>query len=106
MPKFNLSTMSVDSLLKLQKDIANTLSRRANQLRDELSKLSGHNTKTAGGSSLKGRKVAIKYRDRQGNTWAGRGATPRWLREKLKGGAKLEQFAVEKPAKTRRRKKR
>jgi DNA-binding protein H-NS len=105
MPKFNLSTMSVDSLLKLQQDVANTLSRRANQLREELSKLTDHNKKAAGGSSLKGRKVAIKYRDRQGNTWAGRGATPRWLREKLKAGAKLEQFAVEKSAKTRRRKK-
>jgi DNA-binding protein H-NS len=107
MSKFNLSTMSVDSLLKLQKDVANTLSRRANQLRDELSKLTDHSTKAAGrsSSSLKGRKVAIKYRDRQGNTWAGRGVQPRWLREKLKAGAKLEQFAVEKSAKTRRRKK-
>jgi hypothetical protein len=25
---------------------------------------------------LKGRKAAIKYRDRSGNTWAGRGAQP------------------------------
>jgi hypothetical protein len=66
------------------------------------------------GSSLKGQKVPIKYRDRSGNTWAGRGAQPVWLREKLKGGAKLEDFAVGKtvasrkasPRKTRRRAKR
>jgi hypothetical protein len=38
-------------------------------------------------SLLKGRKVAIKYRDRPDNTWAGRGAQPVWLREKLKAGS-------------------
>ena len=52
--------------------------------------------------ALKGRKVAIKYRDRSGNTWAGRGAQPVWLREKLKAGAKLEDFAVHKSAASRK----
>jgi hypothetical protein len=47
---------------------------------------------------MKGRKVAVKYRDKEGNTWAGRGAQPVWLREKLKAGAKLEYFAVQQPA--------
>ena len=28
---------------------------------------------------MKGRKVPIKYRDKEGNTWAGRGAQPVWL---------------------------
>jgi H-NS histone family len=51
---------------------------------------------------MKGRKVAIKYRDSSGNTWAGRGAQPVWLREKLKAGAKLEDFAVQKTAASRR----
>jgi len=46
--------------------------------------------------SLRGRKVAVKYRDRSGNTWAGRGHQPLWLRERLKSGAKLEDFAVQK----------
>src|SRR5262245_40423251 len=102
MPKLNLSSMSVDALLKLQKDIANTLSRRADQLQNELSKLSGHNKKTSSGSPLAGRKVAIQYRDKSGNTWAGRGVQPRWLREKLKGGAKLQDFAVNKPRRAKR----
>ena len=67
-------------------------------------------------TSLKGRKVAVKYRDGSGNAWAGRGAQPVWLREKLKAGAKLEDFAVHKSvaarkvapkkSKARRRKKR
>jgi DNA-binding protein H-NS len=85
--------MNVDQLLKLRADVEQALTRRVAQLRDELSKLSSHNKKV-GGSSLKGRKVPVKYRDKSGNTWAGRGAQPSWLREKLKAGAKLEDFAV------------
>jgi H-NS histone family protein len=45
---------------------------------------------------------SIKYRNREGNTWAGRGAQPVWLREKLKAGAKLEDFAVESKAAARK----
>jgi DNA-binding protein H-NS len=85
--------MSVDALLKLRADIEQTLSSRAAQLRSELSKLSG-NSKSLRGSPLKGRKAPVKYRDRQGNTWAGRGAKPKWLRAKLKAGAKLRDFEV------------
>jgi hypothetical protein len=51
---------------------------------------------------MKGRKVAIKYRDYEGNTWAGRGAQPVWLREKLKAGAMLEDFAVQRTAASRK----
>src|SRR5262245_47088974 len=101
MPKpSNLGAMSVDQLLKLRSDIEQVLSRRAVQLRDDLSKLSGSRGKV-GGSSLKGRKVPVKYRDKSGNTWAGRGAQPKWLREKLKAGAKLKDFAVDKSKKRR-----
>jgi DNA-binding protein H-NS len=101
MPKpSSLSAMSVDQLLKLRDDVEQVLSRRAAQLRNELSKLSGTNKKV-GGSSLRGRTVPVKYRDKSGNTWAGRGAQPGWLREKLKAGAKLEDFAVNKSRKRR-----
>ena len=65
----NLRGMSVDALLKLRADIEKTLSSRAAKLRNELSKLSGH-SKSPRGSPLKGRKAPVKYRDRQGNTWA------------------------------------
>src|SRR5439155_12118926 len=104
MAKTNLASMSVDALLKLREDIGNVLSRKADQLKDQLSRL-GHeigSRKRIGRSSLKGRKVAIKYRDRSGNTWAGRGAQPIWLREKLKAGAKLEDFAVHKTVASRK----
>jgi DNA-binding protein H-NS len=92
MPKPNLSSMSVDALLKLQADIEKTLSSRAAQLRRELGKLSGQSLKAR--HPLKGRKAPVKYRDRSGNTWAGRGAKPRWLVAKLKAGAKLKDFEV------------
>ena len=116
MARTNLSSMSVDALLTLRDDVEKALSGRAKELQDQLARLGrdlGSQTRVRG-SSLKGRKVPIKYRDRSGNTWAGRGAQPVWLTEKLKGGAKLEDFAVGKtvasrkasPRKTRRRAKR
>jgi len=104
MPKPNLSSVSVDALLKLRDEIEEVLAHRAALLREELSKL-GRQIGSKGkvrGSSLKGRKVPVKFRDRSGNTWAGRGAQPVWLREKLKAGAKLEGFAVHKTAASRK----
>jgi hypothetical protein len=96
--------MSVDALLQLRDDIGVTLSRRAKELQGQLSRL-GHEispTRRGGRSTLKGRKAPIKYRDGSGNTWAGRGAQPVWLREKLKAGAKLEDFAVAQTAAARK----
>jgi len=94
----NLSAMNVEQLLKLRSDVERVLTRRAAQLRNDLSKLSRQTVLRdgSGGSPLRGRKAPIKFRDRAGNTWAGRGAQPIWLREKLKAGAKLEDFAVNK----------
>src|SRR6516164_8093807 len=98
MPKPNLSSVSVDALLKLRDEVENALSRRAKELQEQLSRLGRAPGLRGEGSPFKGRKVAVKYRDRSGNTWAGRGAQPVWLREKLKAGAKLEDFAVHKTA--------
>jgi DNA-binding protein H-NS len=47
---------------------------------------------------MRGRKVVIKYRDKTGNTWAGRGAQPRWLTAAIKAGAKRDDFLVDKSA--------
>ena len=102
MPKPNLSSASVDALLKLRDEIEEVLAHRAALLREELSKLGLGSKGKVRGSSLKGRKVPVKFRDRSGNTWAGRGAQPVWLREKLKAGAKLEDFAVHKTAVSRK----
>jgi H-NS histone family len=97
----SLTSMSVEALLKLRDDVGNVLSQKAVQLEAQLSKLGGE-ARRGRGSAMKGRKVPAKYRDREGNTWAGRGAQPVWLREKLKAGAKLEEFAVQKTAAARK----
>ena len=40
-------------------------------------------------------KVAVKYRDKSGNTWTGRGRMPRWMTAATKGGkAKKENFLI------------
>jgi DNA-binding protein H-NS len=104
MPRTNLGSLSVEALLKLRDDIGKVLSQRAVQLEEQLSKLGGEvgGGRRGRGSAMKGKKVPIKYRDKEGNTWAGRGAQPVWLREKLKAGAKLEDFAVQKTAASRK----
>jgi H-NS histone C-terminal domain len=104
MASTNLGSMSVDALLKLRDDVGKVLSQRVAQLEDQLSKLGGEvgARRRGRGSAMKGRKVPAKYRDKEGNAWAGRGAQPVWLREKLKAGAKLEDFAVEKSTASRK----
>lgn len=99
-----LTSMSVDELLRLRDDVGKVLRQKASQLEGQLSRLGGEIGTPRRGrlSGLKGRKVPAKYRDKEGNTWAGRGAQPVWLRDKLKAGAKLEDFAVEKTAASRK----
>jgi DNA-binding protein H-NS len=91
--------MSVDALLKLRDDINKILGRKANELRSQLSML-GRPAIHRGGS-LKGRKVPPKYRSPSGETWAGRGARPRWLVEALKRGKKVDDFLIDKSARRR-----
>jgi DNA-binding protein H-NS len=45
---------------------------------------------------LKGQKVKPKYRNpaKRGETWSGRGLRPKWLVAAMKGGKKLEDFAI------------
>jgi hypothetical protein len=110
----NLATMPVDALLKLRDNVDSVLSRRAKDLKQQLTRLDGERGRR-GRDARVGSKVPPKYRDAQsGATWAGRGAQPVWLREKLKKGAKLDDFLIERKTaasrkrtvkKTRRRKK-
>jgi DNA-binding protein H-NS len=45
--------------------------------------------------AAKGKRAGtVKFRDETGNTWGGRGPRPRWLRNALAGGKKLEDFLV------------
>jgi DNA-binding protein H-NS len=99
-----LGSRSVEELLKLRDDVGRVLGQKAVELEKQLSMLGSEvgTGRRDGRSPMRGRKVAVKYRDKEGNTWAGRGAQPVWLREKLKAGAKLEDFAVAKTAPARK----
>lgn len=98
----NLESMSVDALLQLREEVVDMLSRKTAELKKQLQRLEGRSSDMPrrGGKTArkahprKGKKVPVKFRDAHGNTWAGRGAQPVWLREALKAGAKLEDFAV------------
>jgi DNA-binding protein H-NS len=98
MPKANLSAMSVDQLVKLREEINKVLDRRATELRNQLKMLGvafAHKQK----GSLKGRKIPVKYRSPSGETWAGRGAKPRWLVAAIKRGKKVDDFLIKRKAK-------
>ena len=114
MAKPNLSRMDFDSLVKLREEVENALVSRRSKLERQLEALGGSiasiGGKVARGggreSALKGKKVAPKYRGPDGETWAGRGAKPRWLVAAIKEGKKLEDFLIDKATPTKRATKR
>src|SRR5262245_32939302 len=108
MAQLNLSRMDVASLANLRKQVNELLLKGRADIERQLgalAALTGERGRRGRGSSLKGVKVPPKYRDRAGNTWAGRGARPRWLVAAIKEGKKLEDFAIEKTDTGRKRRK-
>jgi len=111
MPKVNLSGMNVDALIDLRERVDQTLVRRRAELQQQLEMVGraiavGRRVVRGGGSALKGRKVPPKYRGPAGETWAGRGAKPRWLVAAIKDGKKIEDFLIDKSARKGRKKRR
>src|SRR5262245_47715358 len=101
MPKVNLSGMSVEALMDLQNRVDEMLLEHRADLEKQLERMAmvgGARVVGGGGSALKGRKVPPKYRSPSGETWAGRGARPRWLVAAIKGGKKLDDFLIDKAA--------
>jgi DNA-binding protein H-NS len=98
MASVNLSTMDVDALLELRGEIDSALAERSRELRAQLARLDGGRKngggRSAGTSALKGLKVPPKYQGPDGETWAGRGARPKWLTALLDQGHDIEEFAV------------
>ena len=109
MPKVNLSGMTVEALMDLRKRVDEMLHRRRAELEKQLERM-GRAIAVVGGrggrSALKGRKVPPKYRGPSGETWAGRGARPRWLVAAIKGGKRLDDFLIDKSARKGWRKRR
>jgi DNA-binding protein H-NS len=113
MPKVNLSGMTVEALMDLRKRVDEMLVERRTDIEQQLEKMGraiavvgGTRVVRGRGSALKGKKVPPKYRSPSGETWAGRGARPRWLVAAIKGGKKLDDFVIDKSARKGRRKRR
>ena len=104
----SLKGMNVEALMSLRNQVDERLAGLRTELRKQLAAITGQakakSVRT--GSSLKGRKVPPKYRSPSGETWAGRGARPRWLVAAIKSGKKLDDFLIDKSARKGRRKRR
>jgi len=98
----NLKNMNVEALLALRADVEKALGERSRDLQRQLVLLGSRGGKGRGRppgkagrrGAMKGVKVPPKYRGPGGETWAGRGATPRWLAALLKEGHSIEEFLI------------
>jgi DNA-binding protein H-NS len=89
-----------DLKAKVDAAILEKVSALRKELEAEMSKLEGYSGgarrgRPAGRGGPRGA-VAPKYRNPENpaETWAGRGLKPRWLVAAIKGGKKLEDFAI------------
>jgi DNA-binding protein H-NS len=106
MAKVNLSGMTVEALMDLRKQVDGMLVERRAELQKQLERIAVVGSARVVGGALRSRKVPPKYRGPSGETWAGRGARPRWLVAAVKGGKKLDDFLIDKSAPKRRKKRR
>ena len=98
----DLENMDVDALLELRADVEKMLVEKGRDLQRQLTRLGVEAGKRRGRppagmgrtSAMKGVKIAPKYRGPGGETWAGRGATPRWLKALVKEGHSIEEFLI------------
>ena len=93
MARVNLSGMNVEALMSLRDQVEKRLLERRAEIEKQLATLHGPKDNSSK-SSLKGTKVPPKYRSPSGETWAGRGARPRWMVDALKKGKKMESFLI------------
>ena len=95
----NIKSLDVEGLLALREQIDTRLGEKRGELEKMLARMgnesNGVGNRVKGrGEGLKGRKVAPKFRSKKDPelTWAGRGATPIWMRDEMKAG-KLKKGA-------------
>jgi DNA-binding protein H-NS len=106
-----LTNMAVAELVQLRDEVQSALNSKIETERQELrAKLAHMDSLQSGGKSkgtgnghlipggrkhpAKGKKAAPKYRGPTGETWAGRGLTPKWLVELEGKGKKREQYLI------------
>jgi DNA-binding protein H-NS len=85
----SVASLSIEALFRLRDEVTEAISSRAAELQKQLQQLTG--TKTRGRKPVlngrKGKKVAPQFRSKKDKkqVWSGSGATPRWMREEMKG---------------------
>ena len=97
-----VKSMAFDELLMAKGQIETEIELRSARERSRLIEAIGQlrtvsaTVSDARSHALKGKKLPALYRNpnNRKETWAGRGNRPRWLVAALKGGKKLEAFAV------------
>ena len=98
-----IKSMSIAKLqdlrAKVEAAIGEKVTARRHELESELSKLQHLDGRAGAKATRRGGprgRVAPKYRDPKdrSQTWAGRGLQPRWLKEAIKSGKKLESFLI------------
>jgi DNA-binding protein H-NS len=101
MARMNFDSMSVEELISTRDEIDALLSSKVADERRELQRQLSQLDRFSGGGrrgvkrgSTAGSSVAPKYISPEGETWAGRGARPRWLRAFLDAGREISEFAV------------
>ena len=98
MPSTNIKNLSVPQLLAMRTDIDRLLQSKRSELQAQLAQISGDGRAVRKAGSIKGSKVAPKYRHpKSGETWSGRGGTAGWLAREIKAGKKREDFLIAKP---------
>lgn len=106
----DLAQLTLDELSKVIGDAQKVLEERQKAERKEIIAkihelaasigvtvtVGGEKSSVARGSSIKGRKVAAKYKNPQNpsETWTGRGVKPRWLKALVDAGKKVEDFLI------------
>jgi DNA-binding protein H-NS len=101
----NPEAMSFDELCAFRERLVTLIARHVKSARRDIMSQMAQLDAMAGGRrkpgrppgrrhALLGRKIEPKYRGPNGETWAGRGMMPVWLRDELKRGRKLERFAI------------
>ena len=105
MPSTNIKTLSVPQLLAMRADIDRLLQSKKTELQAQLAQIGGDGRAVRKAGSIKGTKVAPKYRHpKTGETWSGRGGTAGWLAREIKAGKKREDFLIAKPGRKKRAK--
>ena len=107
--------MTFDELLAFRERLVAMIARKAigarKQIQAQLARLDGLTTGRVAKRgrplgrphALKGRKIAPKYRGPNGETWAGRGMMPLWMRQEMRRGRKPEHFAIGRMTATKKR---